>query len=234
MFNLEESIGEWRRQMAAAGLKNANLLDELENHLREEVARQMDSGAMAHQAFEMAVVRIGPATTLNQEFKKILETMGISARMKQSVLTLAGIPNHYLGTSLNPSVPNTNIEPGWATYLKAALFVAPAVCLWELALVFCVPKLKELCARAGGTSLPEFSRINFGISDLISDNWIYVASAVVLAFVLLEWRTRNWSRYRRAAIGMTTFILNCLLLISLFLTICTGGVVAGMAIHYMK
>lgn len=127
-----------------------------------------------------------------------------------------------------------NIEPGWATYLKAAVFVAPAVCLWQLALVFCVPKLKELCQRAGGTSLPEFSRINLGLSELITDNWIYLGSAVFLLLALLEWRARSWPRYRRAAVGMTTFTLNCLLLVSLFLIICTGGIVAGMAIHSIK
>jgi hypothetical protein len=234
VFNLEQSIGDWRRQMAAAGLQNADLLDELENHLREEVERQINSGAIAHQAFETAVVRIGQATALNQEYKKVAKTAGISARMKHSVLTMAGIPNHYLSASMNPSVPNTNIEPGWATYLKAALFIAPAVFLWELALVFCVPKLKELSAHAGGTSFPKFSLVNLGISELISDNWIYVASVVVLGLVLLEWRTRNWRRYRRAALGMTTFILNCLLLLSLFLIICTGGIVAGTALQFIK
>jgi len=234
VFNLEQSIGEWRRQMAAAGLKNGDLLDELENHLREDVERQTNSGAMAHQAFETAVARMGEAIALNQEYKKVAKTVGISARIKHSVLTIAGIPNDYLTASMNPSVPNTSIEPGWATYLKAVIFVGPAVFLWELALAFCVPKLKELSARAGGTPFPKFSRVNLGISDIISDNWIYLASAVVLGLVLLEWRARNWPRYRRAALGMTTFILNCLLLISLFLIICTGGIVAGTAIQFIK
>ena len=87
----------------------------------------------------------------------------------------------------------------------------------------CVPKLKDVCERAGATSLPKFSRINIGISELITDHWIYLAMGIVLALVFLEWRASNWPRYRRAAIGLTTFILNCSLLISLFLIICTGG-----------
>jgi len=65
VFNLEQSIGEWRQQMAATGLKNGDLLDELENHLREAVERQTNSGAMAHQAFETAVARMGQAIALN-------------------------------------------------------------------------------------------------------------------------------------------------------------------------
>ena len=40
MFNLDQSITEWRRQMLAAGIKTPALLDELESHLRDDV-RQM-------------------------------------------------------------------------------------------------------------------------------------------------------------------------------------------------
>jgi hypothetical protein len=44
MFNLEQSIIEWRKQMLAAGIKTPVPLDELEIHLREEIERQMASG----------------------------------------------------------------------------------------------------------------------------------------------------------------------------------------------
>ena len=233
MFNLEQSIVEWRRQMLAAGLRNPNLLDELESHLHEEVERQMESGLTAQDAFETAVERIGQAKALKQEFKKITGIKEIREWMKHSVLTLAGIPNHYF-SSMNTSNPNSNIDPGWATYLKAAMFVAPALCLWRLALVGCVPTLKDVCERTGVRSLPEFARVNIGISELITDHGIYLASALVLVLVLLEWRVSNWPRYRRAAIGLTTFIINCSLLISLFLIICTGAIVAAMAIHPFK
>jgi len=50
MFNLEQSIAEWRRQMLAAGVKNPNVLDELEIHLREDVEKQMREGSGAQQA----------------------------------------------------------------------------------------------------------------------------------------------------------------------------------------
>jgi Clp amino terminal domain, pathogenicity island component len=71
MFNLEQTISEWRRQMLAAGVKNPDVVDELESHLREDVVRQMQSGENAEQAFEAAVQRVGQASLLKREFAKL-------------------------------------------------------------------------------------------------------------------------------------------------------------------
>jgi hypothetical protein len=71
MFNLEEAIAEWRRQLLAAGIKTPVPMEELECHLREDMERQVKSGLDAQRAFEVAVRRIGPAHLLENEFKKI-------------------------------------------------------------------------------------------------------------------------------------------------------------------
>ena len=71
MFNLDQAIAEWRRQMAAAGIKRHEILDELESHLRDDVARQIGSGLSEQQAFKAAVQRIGHTRTLKLEFAKI-------------------------------------------------------------------------------------------------------------------------------------------------------------------
>ena len=143
---------------------------------------------------------------------------------------LAGIPNHYLNTSMNTSGPNSNIEPGWATYLKAALFVAPAFCLLTLTMVKCVPALKSV----SDFTWPAFSRFNIGIVELIKDHFLYLVSGVFLALILLEWRSAIWRRYRRAVIGLTAFILNFSLLVSLFLIIVTAVMVAVRIAHPVK
>jgi hypothetical protein len=70
MFNLDQAIIEWRRRMAAGGIKTPAVLDELESHLREDVERQMRTGVSAERAFEEAVKKIGPAGALKNEFKK--------------------------------------------------------------------------------------------------------------------------------------------------------------------
>jgi len=71
MFNLEQSIAEWRRQMLAAGINNSSVLDELECHLREDVERGMQSGLSGEAAFQAAVKQIGLPVSLKREFAKV-------------------------------------------------------------------------------------------------------------------------------------------------------------------
>ncbi|SPE52314.1 Clp domain protein [Verrucomicrobia bacterium] len=70
MFDLNQAITEWRRQLRVAGLNHPEILDELENHLREEIQRQVDSGSNEEQAFQAAVQRLGTAAALKEEFAK--------------------------------------------------------------------------------------------------------------------------------------------------------------------
>ena len=71
MFNLEEAITNWRRQMAAGGVASAEALDELEDHLLEEIERQLRAGANTECAYDAAVALIGRAGTLKTEFAKV-------------------------------------------------------------------------------------------------------------------------------------------------------------------
>ena len=71
MFSLEQSISEWRGQMQAAGVRNPDIVDELESHLREDVARRVQSGESEEQAFEAAVQSVGQASLLKHEFAKL-------------------------------------------------------------------------------------------------------------------------------------------------------------------
>jgi hypothetical protein len=72
MFDLEQSISDWRRRLAAGGLNRPEVLDELESHLRDAVDQQVHSNVDALQAFEWAVRRIGPAIELTGEFEKAI------------------------------------------------------------------------------------------------------------------------------------------------------------------
>ena len=71
MFDLEQPIAEWRRQMLAAGIKMPVPLEELEIHLREEIEWQKKAGQGEAEAFAIAVLKIGTAHTVKMEFKKI-------------------------------------------------------------------------------------------------------------------------------------------------------------------
>jgi hypothetical protein len=71
MFNLEQAILGWRKQMLAAGIETPVPLEELEIHLREEIERQMKLGFGRQQAFEIAFQKIGDINMLKDEFKKV-------------------------------------------------------------------------------------------------------------------------------------------------------------------
>jgi len=86
MFDLEQSIANWRRHMLAAGITTPVPLDELEIHLREDIERQMQSGLSAQQAFGIAAKKIGQAPELKREFKKA----GAAMEM-QKIIKLAGL-----------------------------------------------------------------------------------------------------------------------------------------------
>jgi hypothetical protein len=73
MFNLEQSITEWRQQMLAGGIKTPVPLEELESHLREEFQEEVKSGVSKEQAFEISVKQIGSAAELKNEFKRLKE-----------------------------------------------------------------------------------------------------------------------------------------------------------------
>ena len=71
MFNLEEKITDWRKQMLATGIQAPVPLEELENHLREEIERQITIGLNGQKAFEAAIQKIGKGNLLNNEFEKV-------------------------------------------------------------------------------------------------------------------------------------------------------------------
>src|SRR5690349_5892669 len=70
MFDLERAIADWRQQMFAAGVKKAEILNELEAHLRDDLKRQVQSGLSPEEAFGVAVQRIGQSDSLAIEFEK--------------------------------------------------------------------------------------------------------------------------------------------------------------------
>jgi hypothetical protein len=210
MFDLEQAVADWRQQMLAAGIKTPVPLEELESHLREEMQDRIRSGLSDQAAFDMTIRQIGRAEVLQTEFAKVGET--IYERLKQLFCALAGVPNYQLATNMNTS--NSNFEPGWATYLKSAVLIVPAIVIWAGSCVFVIPKLKEICV-VSGTHLPTPVLLALAFSDVVKNNFILGTVIALTVLVLLEWRSRRWPRYRRLVFGITAFSLN---LIALLLT----------------
>ncbi len=77
MFDLEQSISKWRKQMLAAGIKTPVPLEELEIHLREEIEQQTKSGLNEQEIFNSAIQKMGQAGLLKTEFVKAKGLLGV-------------------------------------------------------------------------------------------------------------------------------------------------------------
>jgi len=94
MFDLEQSIANWRQQMRAAGIK-PDSLEELESHFRQEFDRQLRAGFNASYAFNSAVEQIGSPQSIKREFTKIERNS-----MKRSLFILLGIFGVLFGMAM--------------------------------------------------------------------------------------------------------------------------------------
>jgi hypothetical protein len=71
MFDLDDAVAGWRRNLEEVGVKRDEDLDELEGHLRDEIEELGRSGLPQEDAFHEATRRLGDARELNQEFSKV-------------------------------------------------------------------------------------------------------------------------------------------------------------------
>ena len=104
MFNIDQAIVEWRKRMAAGGVKTPAVLDELESHLREDIERQVRAGVNAETAFKTAAERIGQSDLLKREFAKITEVkefrwgkvVGVACCLMALPLSVWAIPSFLM------------------------------------------------------------------------------------------------------------------------------------------
>jgi hypothetical protein len=98
MRNFEPDIADWRRQLFTTGIKDAEVLDELENHLREDIERRIRAGGDARRAFQLAAARFGEPHALKVEFDRVEKRK--RKYMKRSLIIGAGILGVIVGMAL--------------------------------------------------------------------------------------------------------------------------------------
>jgi hypothetical protein len=69
MFNLEQAIENWKRQLAAGGAIDSAAIEELESHLRDAVEAKMREGVSADLAFYKSLAELGETETLKGQFR---------------------------------------------------------------------------------------------------------------------------------------------------------------------
>jgi hypothetical protein len=70
MESVESQIAEWRAYVASAPAVNGHDVDELEDHLRHEIAELTQAGLAPDEGFLVAVKRMGDIDTLSREFAR--------------------------------------------------------------------------------------------------------------------------------------------------------------------
>jgi hypothetical protein len=197
MFNLEQSIADWRQQMLAAGIKSPVPLEELESHLREEIERQMKSGLSEQKVFEISVQVIGRPKTLNSEFKKSEGTF-MKKNLMCKIIRLLGLL-FAIWTIWGVSVALvTSAQYGAsssAMMLRYCLTVTVPYILLAILLILPYSKLKHglwkvsftlLCISGGYVCV-------FLVTHLPSEEWamIYIPWLFILSQPIAIWISRK-------------------------------------------
>jgi hypothetical protein len=71
MFDLNNGIQEWRKELSGTGCCYSKDIEELESHLREETESLTATGLSQEEGFLVARHRLGKAEALGREFSKI-------------------------------------------------------------------------------------------------------------------------------------------------------------------
>jgi hypothetical protein len=229
MFDLEQAIGSWRRELADGGIESTDMLDELEGHLREDIEMQREANAATgvEEVFAIAVHRMGDAHALRTEFHKNAGSQEARERLKHVLYTLAGIPAQTNPSLMIASSSPTVVEPRWATYLKASAFILPAACAWTFSSVFLFPKFREICQKAGMAIPPIYQ-----VTSFLVEHGVVILAGMIAIFVLLERRSNQWPQYRRATIGIGVFLLNAAVLVLITLMVLFALVAAPVLMRH--
>jgi hypothetical protein len=120
------------------------------------------------------------------------------------------------------------LETGWKTYLKSAVFLAPAVLFSAVAAIFILPKLETVWRDAGLGETPELWMVH--TPTVILRNGMLVFWILAGSFALFEFTLKkSWPRFRRPVLGTIVFLLNGIALYTITL-MCIAAMVAAPAL----
>jgi len=184
MHNLEQLIAEWRKTMMTAHNIGRETLDELENHLREDVDQLVQSGMAEPEAFQRAVTQLGGARTIASEFQKldqptwlpvkVITGIGIMAALGWALLLIARFDNGRLSFLLASHVFMVTLG-----YTTTFLVGALGICFVGQR---CFSDFSPLRMRS-------LTRVTFVLGSVAAG---LTAGGVILGMV---WAKTEWGRY---------------------------------------
>jgi hypothetical protein len=166
--SLESQIAEWRAYVSAAPGVNGHDVDELEDHLRHQIAELTVAGLTAEEGFLVAVKRMGDLDALSREFAR-----EHSGRLWKQ-LVLSGDDEPVRGSS------------GWLTTLAFALAAAVVIQVARLAAGFPEEDTSWLARNAGLFVLPFLGAYFARQRQLDIREWVLTAAPFVLAALVVN------------------------------------------------
>jgi Cytochrome C assembly protein len=91
MHNLEQLIAEWRKTLRTMPGIEKEMLNELEDHLRDAAHRMVRSGVTEMEAFERAAEQLGPSTKISAEFQKLEQPLWLPVKFTVAIGIVAAL-----------------------------------------------------------------------------------------------------------------------------------------------
>jgi hypothetical protein len=141
MFNVDENIRQWRRELNNAEVCHSSDLEELELHLRDEMSHLGDKGLSDEEAFMVASRRLGNKEHLTSEFAKV-NTHTLFAR--RLLWVCVGV----LASMLIPRIS--------ATFTNAVALGALQIGMTQSGLYVLIPSLQTITLMIGVLAIVYF------------------------------------------------------------------------------
>ena len=143
MHSLDKQIEQWRHCLANSATLNQFDIDELENHLREEMGALSTSGLAQDEAFLVARHRLGDAATLKEEFAKVHGSRYLANHLWWMTAGVLGylLAAHFAGVASLASravTQATDLGPGVRALIASAMRVSAFCAVGALALRLCL------------------------------------------------------------------------------------------------
>jgi len=168
MESVESQIAEWRAYLANAAGVNGHDVDELEDHLRHQIAELNAVGLAPDEAFLVAVKRMGDLDALSREFAR--ENSG--RLWKQLVLSGDDEP--------------ARASSDWLTTLVFAVTAAVVIQVARLAAGFPDEEPNWLARNASLFVLPFLAAYFARQRQLETRRWVLMAAAFVVAALVVN------------------------------------------------
>lgn len=178
MFDLNNALRDWREQLRREGRCRADDVDELEEHLREEMAAFSRAGLSTEEAFLLAARRLGSVDVLGAEFEKVNAP---SVWLNRFRWMAAGVVAYFVATEaagairqlvgagalllgLNPYVAGiASVLAGIGAVTVAVVWIAKALLRERPTPVVACPMTLATCSGAFLAALLWFAVLPYGL-----------------------------------------------------------------------